>query len=102
VDPRTISPQDTSTLLGSVRNTGRLVAVDECNPVCSFASELVSLAACEAYGALRSAPVKVTAPHTPVPAAPDLEQYYVPSLAKIEEAIRSTVGASGSTVRKVG
>ncbi len=102
VDPRTISPLDTATILGSVHKTGRLVAVDECNPVCSFASELVSLAACEAYGALRSAPVKVTAPHTPVPAAPDLEQYYVPSLAKIEEAIRSTLKGSTTATRKVG
>lgn len=88
IDPRTISPLDTDTILSSVRKTGRLLVVDECNPICSVASELTSLAACEVFDALRVAPAKITAPHTPVPATPDLEQAYVPSPKQIEAAIR--------------
>jgi len=34
---------------------------------------------------------KVTAPHTPVPATPGLEQAYVPSTASIKEAIQATL-----------
>ena len=93
VDPRTISPLDTATILASIRKTGRLVVVDECNPLCSVASEIASLAACEALHALKAPPVKVTAPHTPVPATPHLEAEYLPSPAKIEQAVRSTLGS---------
>jgi pyruvate dehydrogenase E1 component beta subunit len=92
IDPRTISPLDTGAILASVRKTGRLVAVDECNPYCSVASEITSLVACEAIGSLKSAPVKVTSPHTPVPAAPNLEQLYAPDAAAIEAAVRRVLG----------
>ena len=53
-------------------------------------------AACEALDALKAAPVKVTPPHTPVPATPDLEAFYVPSLERIEQAIRSTLATGGA------
>ena len=74
VDPRTTSPLDTETILESVRHTGRLVVVDEANPICSMASEVISVVATEGLGSLVAPPVKITAPHTPVPAAPNLEQ----------------------------
>ncbi|HSN72245.1 MAG TPA: alpha-ketoacid dehydrogenase subunit beta [Steroidobacteraceae bacterium] len=92
VDPRTISPLDTDSIIESVEKTGRLVVVDEANPVCSMASEIASVVACEALDCLESPVVKVTAPHTPVPATPDLEAEYLPSPAKIEAAIRKAVG----------
>jgi acetoin:2,6-dichlorophenolindophenol oxidoreductase subunit beta len=91
LDPRTISPLDTKSILASVKKTGRLVVVDECNPFCSVASEITSLVACEGLKTLKSAPVKVTAPHTPVPATPSLEQLYVPDNAAIEKAIRQAL-----------
>lgn len=88
VDPRTTSPLDTETILESVRHTGRLVVVDEANPICSMASEVISVVATEGLGSLVAPPVKITAPHTPVPAAPNLEQLYIPSAEKIEQAVR--------------
>lgn len=92
VDPRTTSPLDVETIVESVRHTGRLVAVDEANPICSMASEVISIAAVEAYDSLLAPPVKITAPHTPVPAAPNLEQLYIPSEAQIEEGVRRVLG----------
>ena len=50
VDPRTTSPLDTETILESVRHTGRLVVVDEANPICSMASEVISVVATEGLG----------------------------------------------------
>jgi hypothetical protein len=41
IDPRTISPLDTDSIIESVEKTGRLVVVDEANPICSVASEIV-------------------------------------------------------------
>lgn len=92
IDPRTTSPLDEDAILDSVEKTGRLVVVDESNPYCSMASEIASLAVCEAFDYLKAPVVKVTAPHTPVPATPSLEEDYVPSPAKIETAVRTVLG----------
>jgi pyruvate/2-oxoglutarate/acetoin dehydrogenase E1 component len=92
VDPRTTSPLDEDGILDSVEKTGRLVVVDESNPYCSMASEIASLVVCEAYDYLRAPVVKVTAPHTPVPATPALEQAYIPTAAQIETAVHTVLG----------
>ena len=91
IDPRTTSPLDMDTIYDSVGKTGRLVTVDESNPMCSMASEIASAVACEAFDCLRGPVVKVTAPHTPVPATPQLEQAYVPSSERIERSIRQAL-----------
>jgi pyruvate dehydrogenase E1 component beta subunit len=91
VDPRTISPLDEETILEAVEETGRLVVVDEANPRCSMATDISALAAAKAFKALK-APIKmVTAPHTPVPFAPALEDAYLPSPEKIQKAVREVM-----------
>lgn len=91
VDPQTLSPLDESTILESVKKTHRLVVVDEDNPHCSVANDIVSLAAQQALAYLDAAPRTVTAPHTPVPFSPPLEDAYIPSPAKIVAAVRATM-----------
>ena len=92
IDPRTISPLDEDTIVESVEETGRLVIVDEATPRCSMPTDIAALVADKAFGALK-APIKmVTAPHTPVPFAPELEDAYVPNPEKIEAAVRTVVG----------
>ncbi len=89
VDPRTISPLDSETILETVAETGRLVIVDEANPRCGMAVDIAGLVAEHAFDALK-APIKlVTAPHTPPPFSPILEDAYIPSVAKIEAAVRA-------------
>ena len=91
VDPRTLAPLDSDTILNSIRKTGRLVIVDEDNPRCSAATDIATLAATQAIEYL-SAPVKlVTAPHTPVPFSSSLEDTYIPSPARIAAAVRETM-----------
>ena len=90
IDLRTTSPLDTDTILDSVAETGHLVIVDEASPRCNLATDISALVAQEAFGALK-APIRMVAPpHTPVPFAPNLEDLYLPSTAKIEAAIRAT------------
>ena len=87
IDPRTTSPLDTETILDSVAETGRLVVVDEAHPRCSMAADIARLVAEEAFSDLK-APIKtVTAPHTPVPFSPTLEDAYIPSAPKIRDAV---------------
>jgi pyruvate dehydrogenase E1 component beta subunit len=91
VDPQSLSPLDESTILESVKKTHRLVVVDEGNPRCSVANDIVTLAAQQAFAYLDSAPRTVTAPHTPVPFSPPLEDAYIPSPAKIVAAVKAVV-----------
>lgn len=88
IDPRTTSPLDEETILESVEKTGRLVIVDEANPRCSFATDVAAMVADKGFAALK-APIKlVTAPHTPVPFAPNLEDAYIPDAARVVAAVR--------------
>lgn len=91
IDPRTYSPLDTETILGSVRKTGRLVIVDESYPRCSLATDIAALAAEHAFDSLRAPIRRVTAPHAPVPFSPPLEDLYIPSADRVAEACRSIV-----------
>jgi len=92
VDPRTLSPLDEETILNSVAKTHRLVIVDEDNPRCSAATDIAALAADKAFTEL-DAPIKlVTAPHTPVPFSPPLEQFYIPSPERIVATIQDMLG----------
>ena len=89
IDPRTTSPLDAESILDSVGETGRLVVVDESHPRCSMAADVARLVAEEAFKHLK-APIKtVTAPHTPVPFSPALEDLYIPNVARIVEAARA-------------
>ena len=92
LDPRTTSPLDEDSIYESVETTGRLVVVDESNPRCSMASDIVALVAQNCFGALKAPPRMVTAPHTPTPFSAVLETAYVPSADRVASAVREVVG----------
>jgi acetoin:2,6-dichlorophenolindophenol oxidoreductase subunit beta len=94
IDPRTTSPLDEDTILESVENTGRLVVVDEAHPRCGMAADIVAFVAQAAFGDLKAAPRMVTAPHTPVPFSPILEDAYVPTADAIAAAVREVAGSA--------
>jgi pyruvate dehydrogenase E1 component beta subunit len=95
IDLRTTSPMDQDTVLESVEKTGRLVVVDEANPRCNIATDVSAIVAQKAFGALKAPIEMVTAPHTPVPFSPDLEDLYIPNAAKIEAAVVKVTGYKG-------
>ncbi len=89
IDPRTTSPLDTASILDSVRETGRLVVVDEASPRCNLATDIAAFATENAFGALKAPIRMVSPPHTPVPFAPELEDLYMPGAKEIEAAVRA-------------
>ena len=93
IDLRTLSPIDMDTVLESVETTGRLVCVDEANPRCSIAADVSATVCQEIFGSLKAAPQLVTAPHTPVPFSPLLEDLYIPSAERVADAVRNTLAA---------
>jgi pyruvate/2-oxoglutarate/acetoin dehydrogenase E1 component len=93
IDPRTTSPMDWDTILESVEATGRLVAADEAHPRCGIAADVVARVTQDAFSDLKAPPRMVTAPHTPVPFSPVLEDAYVPTTESIADAVRDVAGA---------
>ncbi|WP_426984092.1 alpha-ketoacid dehydrogenase subunit beta [Brevibacillus borstelensis] len=92
VDPRSLSPLDEDTILSSVAKTNRLIVIDEANPRCSIATDIAALVADKGFDTL-DAPIKrITAPHTPVPFSPPLEDLYLPSPKKVIEVVSELIG----------
>lgn len=92
IDLRTTSPLDEETILESVEETGRLVIVDEANPRCGIAADVAALVARDAFEMLKAPVRMVTAPHSPVPFAPELEKLYLPNADKIIAAVKEITG----------
>jgi pyruvate/2-oxoglutarate/acetoin dehydrogenase E1 component len=89
IDPRTLVPLDRELILDSVRKTGRLVVVEEDNLTGGWAGDIAAMVAEEAFYWL-DAPIKrVSAPDTPPPFAPPMEEFYVPSVARVVQAVKS-------------
>jgi pyruvate dehydrogenase E1 component beta subunit len=91
IDLRTTSPLDEEAILDSVEATGRLIVVDESPPRCSLATDIAALVSAQAFSSLKAPPALVTAPHTPVPFARELERAYLPSPDRIVAAVRQTL-----------
>lgn len=87
IDPRTLVPFDYNTLYCSVRKTGRLVIVHEDTLSGGWGAEVASKVQEDVFDYL-DAPIKrVCAPDTPAPFSPPMEDFYVPSKARIKQAI---------------
>ncbi len=89
LDLRTLHPMDEDAILRSLEKTGSLVVVDEAPPRCGVASDVAALCVDKGFDFLDAPVKKVTAPHTPVPFSPVLEDAYIPSADKIVQAVLS-------------
>ncbi|MEE8046020.1 MAG: transketolase C-terminal domain-containing protein [Dehalococcoidia bacterium] len=91
IDPRTLVPLDTESILKSVAKTGRLVIVDPAHKVCSAAAEIAAIVAQEGFWDLQ-APIQVVASEqVNVPYSPALEPLIYPTPEKVIAAIRTVL-----------
>ena len=91
IDLRTLSPLDEETVLDSLARTGYLVVVDEAPPRCGLAADIAALAVDRGFDLLRGPVKRVTAPHSPVPFSPVLEDAYVLSPERIVPPVRAAL-----------
>ena len=91
IDPRTLVPLDSKSIIASVRRTGRLVIADPAHKTCGAAAEISAIVAEEAFDALRAPIKRVTAPNMQIPFSPILEAELYPTADKIAAAVRSVV-----------
>jgi pyruvate/2-oxoglutarate/acetoin dehydrogenase E1 component len=98
IDPRTLAPLDTQTIIESVRKTGRLVLVDQAPRHASAAAIIAAEVAEHGFHYLR-APVKlVTALDTPIPYSEPLESFVLPNEDKIVRVVKSVLSKQAAAV----
>jgi 2-oxoisovalerate dehydrogenase E1 component beta subunit len=90
VDLRTLSPLDVDLIAGSIRETGRAVVVHEAPRTLGLGAEVTALLVDHAFDYLEAPVRRVTGWDVPYPPAA-LEHHYLPSEARITDAIRETV-----------
>jgi 2-oxoisovalerate dehydrogenase E1 component beta subunit len=88
VDLRSLLPYDEETILASARKCSRVILLHEDTRTGGMAGELAALIAEKAFDDLDGPIVRVTAPDTPVPFSPPLEEYFLPNAQKVAEAAR--------------
>ncbi|ABQ67590.1 pyruvate dehydrogenase complex E1 component subunit beta [Rhizorhabdus wittichii] len=84
IDLRTLRPLDKATVLESLRKTNRMVVVEEGWPVCSIASEIITIAMEEGFDDLDAPVRRVTNQDVPMPYAANLEKA---ALLKVSDVV---------------
>jgi pyruvate/2-oxoglutarate/acetoin dehydrogenase E1 component len=91
IDPRTLYPLDEATILGSIRKTHRVLVVHEAVGRNGWGAEMVATIVDQAFDELDAPIVRVTAPNTPIPFAPVLEESIIPDVDDIVAGIRAAL-----------
>ncbi len=89
IDPQTLKPLDTETILRSVQKTSRLVIVNEGCRTCGYASEIAATMADLAIYHLDAPIRRVTAQDVPMPVSRALEAELLPNVEAILAAVKS-------------
>jgi pyruvate dehydrogenase E1 component beta subunit len=89
VDPRTLRPLDTETIVNSVKKTGKVLIVHEAVKTGGFGGELAGvIAESEAFGYLEAPIIRLAGKELPIPYNRNLEQASVPQIEDIVEKAR--------------
>jgi 2-oxoisovalerate dehydrogenase E1 component beta subunit len=88
VDLRTLLPLDRETVCESVRKTSKVLLLHEDTRTGGMAGELAATITESVWEFLDGPIVRVTAPDTPVPYSPPLEEAFLPNCGKVVEKAR--------------
>jgi pyruvate/2-oxoglutarate/acetoin dehydrogenase E1 component len=92
IDLRTLRPLDTETVLDSVRQTNRLLVVEEGPETGGWAGEVLARVTEQALGDLDAA-WRLTTADLPIPYSPPLEDAFLPGPDAIVESVRARLGS---------
>ena len=90
LDLRTLVPLDVEGLVEAVSATGRCVVVHEAPLTAGFGAEVAATLQEEAFFSIDAPVARVAAHDTPYPPSA-LEDYYLPSVERVVDAVRRTV-----------
>jgi pyruvate dehydrogenase E1 component beta subunit len=92
VDPRTLRPLDTETVVASVKKTGKVLIVHEAVKTSGYGAELAAvIAESEAFGYLETPILRLAGREVPIPYNRNLEYNAVPQVENIVEKARELV-----------
>ncbi len=86
IDLRSLSPFDDETVTASVRRTGRAIVVHEASRFCGYGAEVAARLSEQCFHYLEAPVLRVTGFDIPYP-PPHLEDYHLPSVDRILDAI---------------
>ncbi len=105
IDLRSLSPFDDQTVTASVRRTGRAIVVHEASRFCGYGAEVAARVSEQCFHYLEAPVLRVGGFDIPYP-PPHLEQYHLPSVDRILDAIDSLQwqesAPADATVRAAG
>ena len=91
IDPRTLVPLDMSTIVESVKKTGRLVVVHEAHRNAGWGAEIAAQVTEEAFPYLDAAPLRLGTAPCPLPFNLNLENAATPQVADIVKAAKTVL-----------
>jgi pyruvate/2-oxoglutarate/acetoin dehydrogenase E1 component len=94
IDPRTLAPLDTATVIESVSKTGHLVLVDQATRHASASAVIAAEVADAGFGYLKAPIKQVTGLDTPIPYSKPMEEHVLPNEDKIVEAVRQVLSTT--------
>ncbi len=92
VDLRTLFPLDEETILESVAKTNKAILLHEATRTGGIGAEIAAVLSERCFEYLDGPLVRVTAPDTPVPYSPPLEEFFLPNADKVCRAARALAG----------
>jgi len=92
IDLRTLVPWDKTTVLDSVKKTGRLITVHETWRRAGWGAEIAATVQEEAFDYLDAPVHRVGARNVPDPFSPPLEDFVMPDRTWVVEAVRKMLG----------
>jgi len=91
VDPRTLRPLDSSTIIDSVEKTGKLIIAHEAMKTCGVGAEIAALVQERAFDHLDAPIHRVATPDVIIPVNRSLERQVLPQEDTVIEAVKSIV-----------
>ena len=88
IDLRTLAPLDKEAILQTVKKTNKVLILHEASLTGGIGGELSAIIAEEAFEWLDAPIIRIASIDSPVPFAPQMEDYYLPSLDEIIDACR--------------
>jgi pyruvate/2-oxoglutarate/acetoin dehydrogenase E1 component len=92
IDPRTLDPLDTASILASVARTHHLVVCHETWTTGGYGAEIAARVADQGFRDLAGPVKRVGAKHVPIPFSPALEKVVLPQVDDICGAVKETLG----------
>jgi len=88
IDLRTLAPLDKEAVLATVKKTNRVMILHEASLTGGIGGEISAIIAEEAFEWLDAPVIRVASIDSPVPFAPQMEDYFLPQVSEIVDAAR--------------